>query len=81
MNRHAHPPVQPISIPRRKFAHIHLDLVGPFPVSQEGYTHFLTMVDRATRWAEAVPVSGTSIRNCAEAFFEAGSADLEFLTK
>ena len=27
------------------------------------------MVDRATRWAEAVPIAGTAIRSCAEAFF------------
>ncbi len=68
VNRHAHTPVKPISIPRRKFVHIHLDLVGLFPVSQEGYSHLLTMVDRSTRWAEAVPVSGTSVRDCGEAF-------------
>jgi transposase InsO family protein len=28
-----------------------------------------TIVDRTTRWAEAVPVSGTTTRHCAEAFF------------
>jgi hypothetical protein len=27
------------------------------------------MVDRATRWAEATPISGTSVRDCTEAFF------------
>ncbi len=69
VNLHAHTPVQPIQVPRRKFAHIHIDLVGPFPTSAEGYTHLLTMVDRATRWAEATPISGTSVRDCAEAFF------------
>ncbi len=40
---------QPIQLPRRKFAHVHIDLVGPFLVSSEGYTHLFTMVDRTTR--------------------------------
>jgi hypothetical protein len=69
IHRHAHPPQRPIPVPRRKFAHVHVDLVGPFPTSPEGYTHLFTMVDRTTRWAEAVPVPGTSVRDCAEAFF------------
>ncbi len=45
------------------------DLVGPFTVTSEGYTPMFTMVDRTTRWVEAVPVLGTSMRIGAEAFF------------
>jgi hypothetical protein len=61
--------LQPIQVPKRKFAHVHVDLVGPFPTSSEGYTHIFIILDRTTRWAEAVPVSCTSVRDCTKAFF------------
>jgi hypothetical protein len=69
VNKHVRASIQPIPVPERRFAHVHVDLVGPFPVSTEGYTHIFTMVDRTTRWAEAIPVPGTTTRHCAEAFF------------
>ncbi len=49
IHRHVHAPQQPIPVPKRKFAHVHVDLVGPFPVSAEGYTHLFTMVDTVER--------------------------------
>ena len=36
-----------------------MDLVGPLPPSR-GFTHLLTVVDRYTRWPEAIPLSDTS---------------------
>jgi hypothetical protein len=45
-------PVSPpglIANPIQRFSHIHIDLVGPLPVSQEGFTHLFTVVDRSTR--------------------------------
>ncbi len=64
-----HSPVQTIPVPARRFAHVHADLVGPFPVSKEGFTHLFTMVDRSTRWAEAVPLASVSTADCAAALF------------
>jgi hypothetical protein len=32
-------PVQQIGIPPQRFSHIHVDIMGPFPLSIEGYTH------------------------------------------
>jgi hypothetical protein len=46
-----------------------VDLVGPLPVSKEGFTHLFTMVDHSTRWAEAVPLSSVSTADCAAALF------------
>jgi cleavage and polyadenylation specificity factor subunit 1 len=63
-------PLQPIPIPGRRFSHIHLDLVGPLPASREGHTHILTIIDRTTRWLEAIPLQSTSARACADALVE-----------
>jgi len=65
--RHVKAPVQPIAVPDRRFQHLHVDLVGPLPTSQEGFTHLLTILDRSTRWAEAIPMGSTSAQACADA--------------
>jgi hypothetical protein len=44
-----------------------VDLVGPLPASN-GYTHLLTVVDRATRWPVAIPLNATSTMDIAVAF-------------
>ena len=38
------------------------------PVTAEGHTHLLTLVDQLTRWPEAVPMRSTSAEACADAF-------------
>ena len=48
-------------------AHLHVDLVGPLPASREGYTHLFTVVDRTTRWPEAVLMKNTTAEDCAKA--------------
>ena len=58
--------IQSIPIPDRLFSHIHVDLVGPLPLSN-GYSHLFTIIDRSTRWAEAIPLSATSTKDCVEA--------------
>lgn len=40
-----------------RLAHIHVDIVGPLPPTTEGYRYLVTMIDRCTRWPEAIPVS------------------------
>jgi transposase InsO family protein len=60
----ASPPLH-IANPSQCFSHLHLDLVGPFPTSAGGHTHLLTVIDRSTRWAEAIPLRSTSAENCA----------------
>ena len=55
-----------IPVPTRRFSHIHIDLVGPLPPS-EGYIHLLTIIDRTTRWPEAIPMVNTSAKRCARA--------------
>ncbi|KAJ8415636.1 hypothetical protein AAFF_G00426160 [Aldrovandia affinis] len=54
VHRHIKAPLERFSIPERRFDHVNVDLVGPLPPSH-GYTYLFTMVDRTTRWPEAVP--------------------------
>jgi len=41
--------------PTKRFQHLHIDIVGPLPAIR-GRKYLLTMIDRATRWPEAVPL-------------------------
>jgi len=68
VQRHVHLPPEAIPVPDRRFAHIHVDLVGPLPPSG-GFSHLFTIIDRATRWFEALPVAGTTAADCAAALF------------
>jgi len=52
--RHVHVRPDHITIPGRRFSHIHVDLVGPLPESH-GFTHLFMVIDRTTRWVEAIP--------------------------
>ncbi len=66
IQRHVKSPLQTFKVPHRRFDHINIDLVGPLPSSQ-GYTHLLTMVDRFSRWPEAIPLKQTDTETCARA--------------
>ena len=66
IQRHIKAPLEKFHVPPRRFDHIHVDLVGPLPPSK-GYTHLLTVVDRFTRWPEAIPLTNTVTLTCAEA--------------
>ncbi len=62
--------VQPIPIPTRRFSHVHVDLVGPLPVSEDGFIYIMTMVDRTSRRLEAVLLKEISTASCICAFLD-----------
>jgi len=64
ITRHTKPPI--IHFPTgNRFETLHLDIVGPLPASQ-GKSYILTMIDRKTRWPEAIPISSISAPNVAK---------------
>jgi transposase InsO family protein len=65
---HCQPEVQQIPVPVKKFSHVHVDLVGPLPVAARGHRYILTAIDRTSRWPEAVPLTGITAEECADAF-------------
>ena len=42
------------------FGRLHLDLVGPLPVTPEKFKHILVVVDSSSLWVEAFPTKTTS---------------------
>ena len=66
IHRHVSLAAAHIPVPIRRFAHIHVDIVGPLPVSNSNM-YLFTILDRTTRWPEAVPMAGTTAAACADA--------------
>src|SRR5580700_6934433 len=67
--RHVKPPQGDIGLPERRGQHVHLDIVGPFPTCGK-YQFVFTMIDRFSRWPEAVPLTNITAATIAKKFVE-----------
>lgn len=63
--RHTRAPVQLIRVPDDRFSHIHVDIVDNLPISSNGHRYLFTMIDRTTRYVEAVPLVSKTAEECA----------------
>jgi len=66
IHRHVAVEAAHIPVPVRRFAHLHVDIVGPLPMS-DGANYLFTILDRTTRWPEAVPLAAITAADCARA--------------
>ena len=66
ISRHVDSGVEQFHTSARRLSHIHVDTVGPLPPS-EGFRYIFTIVDRNTRWPEAIPLRQQTAESCANA--------------
>lgn len=69
VTRHVTSPLGSFPRPTARFEHVHIDLVGPLPIS-EGFRYLLTCIDRYSRWPEAIPIANIEAATVAKAFYD-----------
>lgn len=69
IHRHTSAALNEFDLPKSRFRHVHIDLVGPLPICN-GNRYLLTMIDRYSRWPEAVPLPDMQAETVAKAFCE-----------
>ena len=63
------PGVGDFPVPDKRFSFIHLDIVGPLPLSH-GHKYILSVYDRCSRWTEAYPLVQASSEEVCRGFME-----------
>ena len=64
-------PREPLSfLATDRFKCVHIDIVGPLKVSGRGHNYLVTMLDRSTRWIEAIPTRSITTTAVASIFIK-----------
>ena len=63
------PQAEVTSPPHERFTQVYVDITGPLPLSKD-YSYLLVIIDRYSRFSQAVPLQGISAEECSSAFVQ-----------